>query len=367
MSPVPARRGVQSGVRTARRTLVAACAAGIALSAVAGAAGPAGGGAMSPAEVQALLQRVQDATQRHSFSGVYVVTSSAGVSSSRIVHLAHGREQIERIEALDGQKRTAFRHNDSVHIFWPREHEATVQQREHVLDFPSPLASTAVAGLPMYQVQLTGDDRIAGLDTQVLTLRPRDSLRFAQRWWLDRQTGLLLRSDTLGEHGEVIESAAFTEFQLGTRWSGPQLLQEMNRFDGYRVHRPVVIRTDLDREGWRLRDPVSGFEHISCVRRPAPLRVRSPGAGAAASQTAAASGGVAASSLLQSIFSDGLTHVSLFIEPYNAMLHTSESPASLGATHVLPRRVGEWWVTAVGDVPPATLRQFAAGLERRKP
>jgi sigma-E factor negative regulatory protein RseB len=37
-----------------------------------------------------------------------------------------------------------------------------------------------------------------------------------------------------------------------------------------------------------------------------------------------------------------------------------------GATHTLTRRVQDSWITAVGEVPPATLRAFALSLERRR-
>jgi sigma-E factor negative regulatory protein RseB len=30
------------------------------------------------------------------------------------------------------------------------------------------------------------------------------------------------------------------------------------------------------------------------------------------------------------------------------------------------RRQGDWWVTVIGDVPAATLRQFANALEYKK-
>jgi sigma-E factor negative regulatory protein RseB len=39
---------------------------------------------------------------------------------------------------------------------------------------------------------------------------------------------------------------------------------------------------------------------------------------------------------------------------------------AVGATQTLMRRHGDWWVTVVGDVPPATLLMFANGLERKK-
>ena len=70
---------------------------------------------------------------------------------------------------------------------------------------------------------------------------------------------------------------------------------------------------------------------------------------------------------IQAIFSDGLTYVSVFIEPYRADRHGEPMLASLGATQTLTQRQGDWWVTVVGDTPPATLRMFAAALERKKP
>jgi sigma-E factor negative regulatory protein RseB len=39
---------------------------------------------------------------------------------------------------------------------------------------------------------------------------------------------------------------------------------------------------------------------------------------------------------------------------------------TMGATQTLMRRQGDWWITVVGDVPTATLKAFANGLERKK-
>jgi sigma-E factor negative regulatory protein RseB len=68
---------------------------------------------------------------------------------------------------------------------------------------------------------------------------------------------------------------------------------------------------------------------------------------------------------LQTIFSDGLTHVSVFIEPFRAERHARPIHTAIGATHTLMRRQGDWWITVMGDVPLSTLKKFAAALERR--
>ena len=75
------------------------------------------------------------------------------------------------------------------------------------------------------------------------------------------------------------------------------------------------------------------------------------------------------SPLVQWIFSDGLVTVSLFMEPFDRQRHQGEGVASMGATHTLTRRLvdraGDWWVTAVGEVPLPTLQAFVQGLQRR--
>jgi len=70
-----------------------------------------------------------------------------------------------------------------------------------------------------------------------------------------------------------------------------------------------------DAEGWAMRQLVPGFREVSCVKRP----MESPTSN---SQEASAE------PVLQTIFSDGLTYVSLFIEPDRAPI---EASARLGA------------------------------------
>jgi sigma-E factor negative regulatory protein RseB len=156
----------------------------------------------------------------------------------------------------------------------------------------------------------------------------------------------------LGERGEVLEASAFSDLSIGVRAHPDAVLVPMKKLDGYRVLRPTLTPARLDAEGWALRQGVPGFELVSCVRRL--LGGMADGDEVAASQA------------LQAIYSDGLTHVSVFIEPYDPALHLRGVQASIGATQTLMRRLGGWWVTLVGDVPAATLHQFADALVYKK-
>lgn len=333
----------------------------------------ADGTAGATLDMATLLKRVQVSSAQRNFAGVYVVSAGGSMSSARLVHYCNGPDQIDKIEGLDGLMRRVYRHNDLVHVLWPQSQEASVEPRELVGRLPGPAA--AVARRPgfaasaasstgpdsstteVYEAVLSREERVAGYEAQVVTLKPRDGYRYAQRWWVERESGLLLRSDLLGAKGEVLESAGFSELQIGVKPHARQLLQEMHHLQGYRVYQPQFIRTTLENEGWGLRRPVPGFRLHACVRR-TPPRVHGNTPEATPPDTGA--------TLLQSIYTDGLMHVSLFIEPYDAARHNADNPTVFGATRVNGRREGDWWITAVGEVPAVTLQAFLQGLERLK-
>lgn len=333
--------------------LTLACAslmpAGLALAQASGAAEPAGAGH----SLQGWLFRINDAARYRSFQGTFVVSSGGAVASARIAHFCDGGNQFEHIESLDGQARHVFRQNDLVHTLWPAKRVALVERREQLISFPAIAQSGEDRVADFYEVFRQDVDRVAGYVANVLTIRPKDGHRFGFRLWAEQATGLLLRADVLGERNEVIETSAFSDLTIGVRPQLETVLQPMKKLDGYRIVRPVLTPTSLEAEGWVLKHGVPGFRQVSCVNRPI-----DGGPDADAQSTP--------QQVLQAIFSDGLTYVSVFIEPYDANRHGRPLLASVGATQTLMRRHGEWWLTVVGDVPASTLRLFAQGLERRK-
>jgi len=308
--------------------------------------------AAEPREVRAWLMRIHEAASQRNFQGTFVVSGGGAVSSARIAHYCEGRNQFERIESLDGQARHVFRHNDVVHTVWPGSRVAVIEQSQLLMSFPALLRAGDDRIVDYYDVRPQGTDRVAGHDANVLLVQPKDALRFGYRLWSEKTTGLLLRADVLDSRSEVLETSAFSDVAINVKPQPESVLQPMKRLDGYRVVRPVLTPTKLEAEGWTLREVAPGFRQVSCVRRP----IDGP----------AGEREVDSEPVLQTIYSDGLTYVSIFIEPFNAQRHTRQMLAAMGATQTLMRRQGEWWITVVGDVPASTLKMFAKGLERRR-
>ncbi|WP_173121941.1 MucB/RseB C-terminal domain-containing protein [Pseudaquabacterium terrae] len=305
-------------------------------------------GAQAAADPAQWLSRMRQAATNRTYQGTMAFAAGSQVSSSRVTHISEGRERYERIEALDGQMRQQFRHNGALLTLWPQTRVAIVEQVEPIADFPA-LPASSQRALESYEIRSIGSDRVAGHEAEVLLLKPRDALRFGQRLWAERETGLLLRTEVLSPRGDVLESASFTDLSIGGKLAPESVLKPMKKkLDGYRVVRPQAQPTQLDAEGWSLKGSVPGFQLLNCVKRPLD----------------AADEAGAELQVLQSVFSDGLTHVSVFIERFDAQRH-KPMRTMLGATHSLMNRHGDWWVTIVGDVPMATIQQFEALLQRR--
>jgi len=311
-------------------------------------------GATTPAEAKVWLERMRSAASSGNYQGTMVFSVGGTMSSSRVGHYTVGDQTYELLEALDGRQQRILRHNDAVHTLWPQSRVAVIEKRETRGAWSTTPQEVDPQALEHYEFRREGFARIAGRDTAVFLLEPRDVLRYAQRLWADRATGLMLRADVINQAGEgrpVLESTAFSEINIGVRPQPDAVLQSLRnlrQLDGYRIVRPQQQRTELEAEGWALARPVPGFTLGGCVRR----GIETAGEGA---------------QVLQAVFSDGLTHVSLFIEPFKPERHRGELQAQQGATSTLMLRRGKHWITVVGDVPAATLKLFAAAVELRNP
>ncbi|WP_058616055.1 MucB/RseB C-terminal domain-containing protein [Tepidimonas taiwanensis] len=296
-----------------------------------------------PADVRGWLQRLHDATRNRAYSGVFVVTRGSEIATARIAHVCDGRQQVERIESLSGPARVTWRRDDEVLTVWPERQWALRDRRELLRLFPGPVGVPGIEVGGYYRAEPRGSERVAGYDAWVVDIVPADALRYGYRLWSEKRTGLALKVQTLRADGEVLEQVAFTELQLDAPLRLETLARQMDDTRGMRVERPVLNKTTLEAEGWRLRAEVPGFRPVTCWSRPAEAgRTRAP---------------------LQCVFSDGLAAVSLFFSAGEA---AASQRAQAGATHVLVQSVAGTPVTAMGEVPLATLERFLGALEKTR-
>jgi sigma-E factor negative regulatory protein RseB len=243
-----------------------------------------------------------------------------------------------------------LRHNDEMYTFIPERHLCVVEKRQNKDSFPALLAGSSDQVMSVYEPKLLGDDRVAGIDSQVVELDPKDAYRFAYKLWADKKTGLLLRAQTLDPSGQVLEQLSFSQISIGVPVDTTPIANGIHNIAGWTVVKPPVEPVDMEAQGWQIDPTVPGFHKIRELRRP----------------MASADPSGPPIPVDQAVFSDGLAAISVFVEPVEKNTR-KEGAGSSGATHVLVKRQGDFWITLLGEVPQATLQQFASAIEYKAP
>ncbi len=293
------------------------------------------------------LNRIHQAAQQQNYEGAFVYQRGSFVQSSRIAHYATRNDgEYEQLESLDGKPRKMLRHNDDLYTFVPERHLCVIEKRQNKDSFPALLSAPADQVLSVYEPKLLGTDRVAGIDSQVIELDPKDAYRYAYKLWADTKTGLLLRAQTLDPAGQVLEQLSFSQIRIGVPVDKAAIVNGIRNTAGWTVVHPPIEPVDMEAQGWQMPPTVPGFRKIRELRRP----------------MAARDAGDPTIPVDQAVFSDGLAAISIFVEPVEKNTR-KEGSGSSGATHVLVKRHGDFWITLLGEVPQATLQQFASAIE----
>jgi sigma-E factor negative regulatory protein RseB len=292
------------------------------------------------------LQRIYAASEKLSYAGTFVYQQGQQVETSRIVHVVDSSGPRERLETLDGVPREIVRTGDEVVCYLPASMTVKIDKQPRRRPFPAILSEQLKDVSENYIVRKGEIERVGGYSCQVLTLEPKDRMRYGHRLWADLNTGMLLRAKTFGEKNEMLEQFAFTHIKIGGNIDRDRLKPRYFRESkDWRVEDSGVTRANLSEAGWTLRSRPPGFRTVAELVR-----------------TVGGTGGVG-----HIVLSDGLAAISVFIEPASGKRPTPQAGlVRQGAINVYTRPVGDHWVTVVGEAPAESVKYVANAVEHHK-
>lgn len=298
-------------------------------------------------EALQLLQKVATASQKLTYTGVFIYQSGARSETSRITRLVEDGNEFERLEVLDGSPREVIRRNEEVRCFLPDSKLLIVEKRNARQLFPTLMPGNLAGLTEHYVIRRGSTGRVAGVNSRIVVIEPKDEFRFGHEFWIDPASGLLLKASLIGDEGTVLETFAFTELRIGggvTReMIRPQTVPEGG--SDWQVQHVNSNELKADDGQWLFRNPLPGFRRISGMKRR--LKPDSPES-------------------IQLIFSDGLAAISIFLEPLQGREKEGPSTFSVGAVNVYKRQVADHQLVVMGDVPAGALRRFGDGVEQRR-
>jgi sigma-E factor negative regulatory protein RseB len=301
---------------------------------------------VSPA---AYLARMAAAVDDLTYEGTLVYLADNRLETLHIVHRVADGGVEERLISLSGPVRAVARQGDEVTCVLSEDHPISVKRKAGVPDLLRTRAIDPATLAANYFVHPLGETRVAGRDTDVVGVIPRDSYRYGYRFYLDRQTGLPLKSDLMGTAGDPIEQIMFTTVQVAPAADSPAP-------SGPDGGKPEPAGTPSGALGARSEDPRAASSPVSTF---VPWRFDALPPGFAVrlhdSWPEGPEGKVE-----HFLVTDHLASVSVFVEAAGQGGLTGAT--RIGAVHAVGGRVAGHQVTVVGQVPAETVSSVLAGL-----
>ena len=281
-----------------------------------------------------LLSRMSQSLRSVDYAGSFIYQHDGRTDALRIFH-SGGNPERERLISLTGPRGEAVRDGTAI---------VCVQAGGVPTLFASRAESQLLPLVPNvrelgaeYAVATAGDDRVAGYDARIVEISPRDPYRYGYRLWLSKDNQLLLRSAVFDAAKRPLEQFMFVALDVGSRPSETDLVPSGAAAAAAVPADEVPLAT---RPAWDIANLPPGF-HL----------VRAQQASGAAPEAE------------HLVYSDGLASVSVYIEPHALSAPVAvESAVMHGALSIHSVDGAGMRVTALGDVPPATVQAMARGV-----
>lgn len=277
-----------------------------------------------------------------SYSGVMITQSGEYTQSSKLLHFASPNgDEDELLEKLDGQPSRWIRHNDVIQCILPQQKLILSERRQNSTAFPQVFSGPDGTYVPekVYEIKQLPAQRVAGRSALVFRLIPKDAYRHEYRLYIDKVTNLLLRSELYSSDGHLLEQVGFTEISFDPDPAKRPSLYSAK--PGWKMADTQVSTADAQGLPYSLPDDIQGFKKTGVFSR-----VRGKG-----------------QSVDQTVYSDGLSTLSVFVQKAKAGQSMPNVPMAHGAVVSRSQTVGNYLVTALGEVPLVTLNQVLKSVQ----
>lgn len=280
--------------------------------------------------------------QQKSYQGRFVYSHNNQLESMSMLHIQDEMGRRERLTSLNGEARKILRDDNNLTCVWPSTRQIVVDKANPVDAYPLWIPEDVDRLGKFYNFELVGEDRIADHPAMVVSIEPMDELRYGMKVWIHKDNHLLLQSVIFDESGNKTEQIMFTELQLLNDTEKEVFSVVPQIGSGYALIQSHSREHSADDSGsfnWQITDMPDGFWLSSRLKKDQD-NVEIP--------------------VQQMVLTDGMASVSVFIEPTSEKSLQGES--SMGAVNAYAIRLHEYTITAIGEVPPLTVKTIAESV-----
>jgi len=288
-----------------------------------------------------LINKMANALEMLTYRGTFVHIYGGQVESMRILHARDDTGVNERMISLNGEAREVFRNNKLVTCIWPGSQSIIVTKSKPRELLPK--VDKSLTTSDYYLFSMLADDRVAGLDTYVVGVQPKDEFRYGYRFWIEKETSMLLRSALMDSDKRNLEELMFTDISFPDSIPLAELTADTrSRADTSSwLESGVGPESTPDEERVTFETLPGGYRKVSETYRPMPMN----------------DGPVS-----HVLISDGMASISVYVE-YTKKPGKESGIMSMGAMSAYGRSMENAMITVVGEVPTATVKSIGDAVK----
>ena len=299
------------------------------------------------------LQKSAYAARELNYQGVFVYQNGKQKSSVQITHMNTAGREMTRNVVLDNNTQApssqanhpheVYSQGNDIVIMRQKNQKMVIEKRRGQNLFPAMLPTDLRAIKASYNATLGHKEYIAGREAQVIDLVSNDALRYSYKIWTDTEYGLLLKMTLVDSKNKTLEQIEFTQLSTlnsqDVNWFQPKI--DVSK--SYEMQdKTAVNHVDSD---WIVAELPIGYVKVDHRALVVPGK---------------------STPVDQMIFSDGISSVSVFIEPLNKGTRPKTGRMGIGSTNVCAHVLDGYQITVVGEVPPETVMQIAKAVSFKK-
>lgn len=272
------------------------------------------------------LRAMHHAVHHLQYTGRFVYQVGSDMEVMQMQHERSAEQEFAHLHSLNGTPHEIVRRKGQPGTAPPHQPIPISGIQKHTLGLNCLFKYQQMA--LYYRPRLKDQHRVAGRMTQIIEIEPKDKLRFGQRLYLDLETKLPLRSILLSPDGETLAQTLFVDLQIKPATANKQPIHHPSG-------KPTLLDHTITNQRWQFHQLPAGFTIQLHHYQPVADREHF-------------------------VFSDGLSVISLYIEPW---LKTGlKGYSKKGATWVLGVHKHNRRITLLGEVPRVTLQYMADAI-----
>jgi sigma-E factor negative regulatory protein RseB len=293
---------------------------------------------------QRLIDEMSKASRDLNYDGIFVYRLGKQIDTMRIIHKSDADGIYERLVSLTGSAREVIRNKEEVKCFFPEDKTVLVDKSRLGKLISTYLPSPINTISDFYSFELAGQDRVAGMEAWIVNIRPKDKYRYGYQLWIEKKSRLLLKSELKNQLGVTLEQIMFAQLEVLDDIDNA-LLQPSISGQDYTWHnniKNVSLKVSSEKQ-WKATWLPVGFT-MSEQEKETMLTSHLP--------------------VEHLVYTDGLAMVSVYVEKLNQSDDTKAAGlSSFGGVNTFATHAEGYQITAVGEVPKATVKLMASSVK----